>query len=384
MNKNTFSPLLFLASLGAGGITVIPFSFLQYTFYQGTGLIKITDIAHASLPLLKNLFFFSLEGVMIIFSIIHIVLSIIFFKKLFGFIKDKNYKNFINNPLQNAQILAPFISIIMTMNVFIGPIRFFIPQMASNLQTFMLPALIFWILLFLLLMQMEIKLLKIAFVKDFDINKITFGWLLHPFALGMLTVTGTGIAAMAQSPEIAHTAAFLSFVSGSMGIFLLVVKIISVFQKHFASKEGLGEKYFMPSFLIVIPSVTLFAISFFRIGHYLEKQHHFHLDSYFLLVIAIAFAFETWYLLFGLSLLKDYFKKHHFKKEFYVTQWSFICPIVAYAVLASFVYKAFIPSPVFYYAALLFLAISVISYIDLLIRNMKCAGIIKGKIDCED
>ena len=382
MKEKKFSPLAFLASLGAGGIAVIPFAFLQYTFPHGKGLIKMSDLGQENLCFLKNLLFYSLEGVMIVFTILHLVLSVIFFRKLITFVKDKGYQDFINDPLKNASIMAPFISIVMTMNVFIGPVRFFIPSMAANLQTFMLPALIFWMLIFALLLRMEIKLLKNSFEKGFDVSQITFSWLLHPFALGMLTVTGTGIAALSKSADIAHTAAFLTFISGSMGLFLFLVKIISLFQKHFTA-EGLGKKQFLPGFLIVIPNITLYAISAFRIGHYLEKQHSFHLDSYFLLIITIAFAFETWYLLFGLALMKDYFSKHYFKKEFYITQWGLVCPVVAYAVLSSFVYKVFLPSTVFYIISLVFLAIAVFLYIDLLIRHMKCAGLIKGKVECE-
>ncbi|MBT3816862.1 MAG: hypothetical protein HOE80_04705 [Candidatus Magasanikbacteria bacterium] len=382
MKDKKFSPLMFLASLGAGGITIIPFALLQYTFPHGKGLVKIADIGHANLPLLKNLFFYSLEGVMLFFTLLHIVLSVIFFKKLIGFIKNTEYKNFINDPLKNSAIMAPFISIVMTMNVMIGPIRFFIPEIAANLQTFMLPALIFWIFLFILHIRMEIKLLKISFEKGFDVDKISFGWLLHPFALAMLTVTGTGIAAMATSASIAHTAAFLSFISGSMGMFLFVVKTISIFKKHF-NTEGLGDKQFLPSFLIVIPNVTLYAISAFRIGHYLERHHGFHLDSYFLFVIVGAFAFETWYLLFGITLLKDYFKRHHFNKEFFVSQWGLICPFVAYSVLGSFVYSVFLPSPIFYYTVLFVMIVTIVFYLDLLLRNMRCAGIIKGKIECD-
>lgn len=273
MKKPAFSPLLFLASLGAGGISVIPFAFLQYTFpHDKKGLINITDLGHENMSALANFFFFSLEGVMILFTIIHVVLSVIFFKQLVGFVQSKGYDDFIHDPLKNAGILAPFISIIMTMNVFIGPVRFFIPEMADNLQLFMLPAFLFWVLLFVLLLRMEIKLLTISFEKSFDVSKITFGWLLHPFALGMLTVTGSGIAALAESSDIAHAAAFLTLISGSMGIFLFIVKIISLFTKHFQS-DGLGEKQFLPSFLIVLPNITLYSIALFRIGHYLEKHH---------------------------------------------------------------------------------------------------------------
>ncbi len=378
-----FSPLSFLASLGAGGIAIIPFAYLQYTFPHGKGLVKIADIAHATQPFWNNVFFYSLEAVMVVFTIIHLALSVIFFVKLYDFMKSEGYAEFINNPLVNAAILTPFISIVMTMNVFIGPVRFLVPQMADNLQLLMLPAFVVWVLLFILLMRMEIKLLKTAFEQTYDIQKITFGWLLHPFALGMLTVTGTGFAALAQDPTIAHAAAFLSFVSGSMGLFLLIVKLISVFQKHFASQEGLGAKQFLPSFLIVVPNVTLYAISAFRIGHYLEKHHAMHLDSYFLLIVTVAFAFETWYMLFGMSLLKDYFKRHYFKKEFYVTQWGLICPFVAYAVLGSFVISVFVPSIVFHILAIAFLLIAVVFYLDLFLRYLKCQKLVKAEILCE-
>lgn len=378
-----FSPLVFLASLGAGGISIIPFSYLQYTFPHGPGLIKIADLAHSSQAWWNNLFLYSLESVMVIFALIHFALSIVFFVKLYHFIKDGEYPAYLANPLSNAGILAPFISLVMSMNVIIGPIRFLIPTLANNLQSLMWPAFIFWAIIFVLLMRMEIKLLKIAFVQSFDIQKITFGWLLHPFALGMLTVTGTGFAALAQSSTLAHAAAFLSFVSGTMGLFLLAVKLISVFQKHFASQEGLGAKQFLPSFLIVVPNVTLYAISAFRIGHYLEKHHAMHLDYYFLLVITLAFAFETWYLLFGFSLLKDYFKQHYFKKEFYITQWGLICPFVAYAVLGSFAISVFVANPIFTALVMLFLIASIVFYLDLLIRHLKCSRLLKGEINCE-
>jgi len=372
MKNKVFTPLIFLASLGAGGVAIIPFALLQYTVAHEKGLIKMSDLNYDAMSGLTSSFFHSLEAIMIVFIVIHIVLSVIFFKKLTKFVKSENYQNFISDPLKNSAILAPFISIVMTMNVFIGPVRYFLPAMSANLQGMMLPALLFWIFLWAWLMKVEIKLLKTSFEKGFDMSKITFGWLLHPFALGMMTVTGTGIAAMAENPSIAHTAVFLSLVSGTMGLFLLIVKTISVFQRHFNSQEGLGEKQFLPSFLIVVPNITLYAISIFRFGHYLEKHHHMHLDSYFLIVMTVAFAFETWYMLFGLALLKDYFTKHHFKSEHYVTQWGLICPFVAYAVLGSFVYNVFVQSQILYGVIIISTIIAIVLFFDLLIRYIKC------------
>ncbi len=240
---------------------------------------------------------------------------------------------------------------------------------------------IFWSLIFVFVIWLEIKLLGISFKKGFDINKINFGWLLHPFLLGMLTVVGTGIAAMSTDSTIANTAAFMTLISGSMGTFLLLVKLIVIFKGHFAAK-GLPEKQFLPSFLIVIPNITLFAISAFRFGHFLEHHHGFHLGAYFYLVIGISFAFEIWYLLFGISLLIDYFKQHHFK-EFYVTQWGLICPLVAFVVLGAFAHNLILQSTLLYGVFIITMVLTVTLYIELLVKHVNCSRKTNVRLSCE-
>lgn len=371
MNKPAFSPLSFLASLGAGGIAVIPFAFFQYTHHSGKGLITYGQIDHLSLPIAQQLLFYVLEAVMIVFTIIHFVLTAQNTKGLLQWIRTDAYRDFVNDPLKNSAIMAPFISYTMTMNVFIGPIRFYTPFMAQNLQSMMLPALIVMAALWFFMMRTEIALLKISFVNSFDVSKIHFGWLLHPFALAMATVTLTGIAAMSQQADIAHIAASLAAISGSMASFLLVVKLISIFKSHFAA-DGLPDKQFLPSMLIVVPVITLLAISGFRLGHYFHKHLGFHMEFFEFAVVGLSFAFETWYLWFGLVMLKDYFKLHFFKKEFYMSQWGLICPFVAYAVLGSFVYKLFVPN-VIVYSLVLLSALTAISLFALILnRYIRC------------
>ncbi len=379
--KNKFSPLLFLASLGAGGISIIPFAFLNYTFEHGSGLVQLSQVGHGTLTLGQEILFRSLEGVMLFFTFAHLALTAIFTVQLIKWIAAGKHKEMLQNPLKNSAILAPFISIVMTMNVGIGPIRFFIQSMAENLQAFMLPALIMWGVIWLALMYTEIKLLQTSFEKSFDINKINFGWLLHPFALGMLTVTGTGIAAMANDAAVANTAAFMSLISGTMGLFLLTVKMIALFKSHFAA-EGMPERQFYPSFLIVVPNITLYAISMFRFGHYLEHQHAFEMGAYYLIVMTVAFAFETWYLLFGLSLLKNYLKKH-FSKEFYVSQWGLVCPVVAYAVLGSFVHKLFVQNQGLYWLIIATMTVSILLFFTLLWKQCRCSCGFSEKISCQ-
>ncbi|MCG8700922.1 MAG: hypothetical protein MI922_22915 [Bacteroidales bacterium] len=335
---NKFNPLTFLASLGAGGIAVAPFVYFQYAVPHGKGLTTFSQVmSNASSSFSKSMFALMI-GVMIVFALIHLSLTVKLTIDLFRWRKTDDFKSFIGDPQRNTTIMAAFTSIAMTFNVFIGVIRFFIPALQNNFQALMLPALIAWGILWFLVMRTEIIILKSAFEKDFDISKLSFGWLMQPFALGMLTVAGTGIAAMAHAPAISHIAAFLALTSGSMGMFLLLVKLISVFKSHFSMK-GVPERQFLPGFLIVIPITTIYAISMFRLGHYMEHQFDIHLQAYYILVIAIPFAFQTWYFAFGLSMLKDYFKKDFFRKEYYVTLWAFICPFVGYAVLGTFFYK---------------------------------------------
>ena len=76
-------------------------------------------------------------------------------------------------------------------------------------------------------------------------------------------------------------------------------------------------------------------------------------------------------------MLKDYFKKHFFRKEFYVSQWGLICPVVAYAVLGSFVYKVFVQSPILYLTILVTATMSVLLFFMLLVKHGKCLGILR-------
>ncbi|MFP4523247.1 MAG: selenoprotein TsoY [Candidatus Nanoarchaeia archaeon] len=380
-NIKNFNPLLFLLSLGAGGIAVAPFAFLQYVFYEGPGLVTHSAIHMMIASNLQHVLFMSLEILMILFATIHIIATVVLAKKLVLWLREKQHISYLQNPLTNAGILAPFISLVMTMNVFIGPLRYFIPIISQNLQQLMLPALLFWSIIWIVLMKLDLRLLKISFEKPFDVNKISFGWLLHPFALGMLSVTGMGIAAMSHMPTIAHVAAFMSVISASMAAFLLLVKLVAIFKSHFA-QQSLPEKQFLPSFLIVVPNITLLALSAFRFAHYVQHNFAFELEGLMFFILLLAFAFETWYLLFGATLLKDYFKRHFFKKEFYITQWGLVCPVVAYAVLGSFLFAYFVQSDVLFGAILVTIFLAVVLFFLLLIRQLRC---VKGsrKVTCQ-
>jgi hypothetical protein len=365
-----FNPLTFLASLGAGGIAVAPFGYFQYVVPHGPGLITYGELMASVSGTATGILNIVMMAVMVIFGLLHLVLTAKLLTQLFAWRKTDAFKHYIADPQRNTTIMASFTSLAMTFNVFIGVVRFFVPALSNNFQMLMLPALIVWAILWVLMMRTEIMILKSSFEVDFDISKISFGWLLQPFALGMVTVAGTGIAAMAKDANIAHTAAFMSIVSGTMGLFLFIVKLISVFKSHYLMK-GIPERQFLPSFLIVIPITTIYSISLFRIGHYLTHQFGFQFEAYFLLVILIPFAFQTWYFGFGLTMLKDYFKKDFFRKEYYVTLWALICPFVGYSMQANFIHKFFMPVDLVKGVIFTFLVMAVAFYVFVGLRYLK-------------
>lgn len=378
---HSFSPLLFLASLGAGGTAVAFFAFINYTLPHGKGLIQKSQTAELAQGLPGFIFGVS-EIAMAFFIFVHLALTVALGTVFLQWVKTKEAREIWNDPLRSASLVAPLISLTMTMNVLIGPVRYFFSDLANNLQMMMLPGLIAWVLLWLVAMFLEIALLRQSFEKGFDIEKIHFGWLLHPFMLGMITVTGTGIAALSDAKGIADIAMFLSLISGLMGIFLFLIKLFTLFSRHFA-REGLPAKQFLPSLLIVIPNVTLYAISAFRLAHYFEKHHGVHLEAFTIIVMVGALAFETWYLAFGSVLLRQY-ANTHLRHEFHVSQWGLVCPYVAYAVLTSFVFAVFAPHSFVFIWNIFLLAVTVALFLFLLRKQMTClyARTVK-KVHCE-
>jgi len=379
MKKLVFDPLLFLSALGAWGIAVMPFAFMNYTIPHPKWLIALGHI----LPLLQTnmaLLYYFFFVIMIGFWLLHVVLMIVLFVKFFKRNRTPEAQEYKEDPIRNPGITTPMLALAMTMNLVIWVIVFFVPIMSSNLQNLMLPSLIVWLILWWITMYVAIDITKKSFFKNFDFEKITFSWLLVPFTIAMVTVVWSWIAALAKNSTIANIAAFFTFISFGFWLLLFMVKLATLFQKHFADKSWSPAKQALPSFLIVIPNITLFAISLFRLWHYFANQTGTHADLFLFFVTIGAFTFETGYLLFGINLLKKYFQEQFFKKEFYVSMRGLVCPIVAYAVLWSFAYQQFFNSPIIYWLVIGMMILSIVIYLIVSKKNIRCNS---AKLSCE-
>lgn len=371
-----FSPLNFLGALGAGGIAVAPFAFMQYLFPHGKGLVTRAQMHGGEFPLAgwQSALVGPFEAIMVAFGILHVVLLAWMLPRLFASARRGDYRDLASNPLTGAAMLTPHLAIAMTFNVFIGVARYFLPVLQSNFQALMLPALAAWMILLYYTLKSIYGQLHNAFSRSFDLNQARFGWMMLPFSLGMVSVVGSGIAALAKAPAVAHMAAFLTLVGATGSVFLLVSKLLTLLHVHY-QQPGLPDRHSLPSILAVVPILTVLAIVGFRLSHYAHVQLGFHMEWVGPAIVAVVFAFQTFYLGLGLVLMREYFRVDLRRAEYHPSQWGLVCPFVAWTVLGAFVGGSIASGPILVGALLLAFAAAIGLYLTVLVRMASCTGI---------
>lgn len=320
-----FTPLKFQIPLAAGGVALMAFNFLQFAVPHGRGLINLSDIASAGLTPGQSGLYLPLILIMLAFAAINLGSTAVYLKQLAQWFADKaEYLEFINGPpIKSIGIFVPIASLSMTANVVLAPLAFFVPQLSSKLQAMMLPGLIFFGFLCLVLFRLEFRVLKTWLSHPLDVTKLNFVWLLDVFAFGLVSLTGTGVAALSASREIASIAAFASLFTLSFGSFLLVAKLAYLIYLQIKA-DGLPEKHILPAFFMVIPITCLFGFSFYRITAYLQTHFLYDMKMLSFFFINFSYVITIGWGLFCLYLLSSYLKEDFLKSDFAPTQWGMV------------------------------------------------------------
>lgn len=320
-----FTPFKFQVPLAAGGITLMAFNYLQFAVPHGKGLIKLSDIPWAGLTTGQTSLYVPLMGIMVVFTIMNLISTVVFLKDLMQWLANKKeYEEFMSTPpTRNIGIFVPIASLSMTANVILAPLAFFIPKLSANIQALMLPGLILFGFLWLMLFKLEFKVLKTWLSQPIDVTQLNFIWLIDVFAFGLVNLTGTGIASMASNREITSIAAVASLFALSFGSFLFIIKLAYLIYLQIKS-IGLPKNPILPAYFLVIPITCLFGLSFDRIMKYLQTYFSFdiRISSFFL--ITFSYVITIGWGIFTLYLLSDYLKKDFYKSEFSPTQWSMV------------------------------------------------------------
>jgi tellurite resistance protein TehA-like permease len=318
--KFKFAPIKFQSALAAGGITLMGFNYLQMVISHEGGLVNITDIIWGEYSLVETSLYLFLFAVLIIFSAIHFIMTAILFVGFVRWLVRKNQlKDIMRNPLTNITIFVPFASLSMSANVMWGPVGFFVPKF--SVQPWMLPSLILFAFLWIPLLFLEYRVVKVLLEKSADWKQLNFVWLLDVFAFGLVSLTGTGIASMAENSIIATIAAVGSIILLIVGLVLFFAKLGYLLQLHLKVRK-LPSNPILPAYFLVVPIMCLTGISFYRLLLYIEGTYGFNPSGVTFFLINASYILAIGWVLFVIYLLFDYLRKDFLKADYSPTQWG--------------------------------------------------------------
>lgn len=320
-----FTPFKFQIPLAAGGVALMAFNYLQFAVPHGKGLVTLADMSWAGLTMVQACLSLLMVVIMLVFSVLNLGSTAVFLKELIQWLAEKiEYQDFMkSSPTKSIGIFVPVASLSMTANVILAPLAFFIPLLSSNLQAMMLPGLIFFGFLWLAVFVLEFRALKTWLSHPLDVTQLNFIWLLDVFAFGLVSLTGTGIAALCSNKDIASVAAFASLFTLSVGSFLFVTKLAYLIYLQIKANR-LPEKPILPAYFLVIPVTCLFGFSFYRIMTYLQLNFSIETRMLSFVFINVSYVVTIGWGVFCLYLLITYFKEDFIKSDFYPTQWGLV------------------------------------------------------------
>ena len=369
--NNKFNPLFFQASLAAGGISLMPFNFLQFAIPHGKGLIKLSDIVWTGLSGTQMVLYAALISIMFVSIAAHVFLTFAFLKGLIGWLPNKGaVADLMGDPYKNMTIFPIIGSLAMSANVLWAPIGFFVPQISSGLQSLMLPSLIFWGVLWIMMFVLEFNVAKTWLKKKIEIDKFNFVWLLDVFAFGLVSLAGSGVAGTSVHPQISGIAVIGTLVTVAVGILLLSAKLINL-MKPIIKRKDLPAVPILPAYFILVPITCLFGISIFRLTSYFQKVYSYDLSSLLSVIVVLAYVFSMTWLVFTVYLLGNYFRNLLMRSEYSAPQWSMVCALVGSQVLGVYAHSLYLKSPILYAINFVSIILAVAIYIFIFMKFMK-------------
>ena len=342
MKAKNYSPLYFLASLGAGWTSVIFFMYLMFMTPHKENPIPTYDT-------LMSVFTNPATSIFMQATIVFAVAWIIFFavkhfQMLFWnlgmFSKFKKTEEFqtLKKWNKEVQLMTFPLTLAMSINVAFIIWAVFIPWLWNIVEyLFPLALIAFGIVWLLSLKLFGDYMTRLLTTKSFDfVQNNNLGQMLAVFAFVMVWVGFAASAAMAENQITAVIWLIFSIFFSVIAIFFGTIKIILWFKsilKHWINTE------MSPTLWIVIPFLTLLGITYVRQTHWLHHHFEMHTDTgtYFFLTTAII-SLQAIFGFIGYKVMKanNYFADYiHWDKKS-PGSYALICPWVALVVFAFF------------------------------------------------
>ncbi len=338
---DTYSPIYFLASLGAGGIAVTFFMFLMFWVpHPGQPVPVFEDITAAfatgGLALQAGIAV-ALVGIAV-FAFLNIKSLIWNLQALSVFKQTEDYAR-LRQTNAEATLLAMPLALAMSVNAMFIVGLVFVPQLWSVVEYLFPLALIAFAAIGAMAFSMIGTFLGRVLSKGgvFDVTAHnSFAQLLPAFSISMVGVGFAAPAAMSTTPATVAIALVLSTVFGVAAILYTAIAAITAFAsmlQHGTARES------GPTLMIIVPIVTVLGILFLRQDHGLHVAFDVQVQpGETMIFLARLVSVQVAFLLLGAVVMRrqGYFSDFVIGSKTSPGSYALVCPAVAFAVMIQF------------------------------------------------
>ena len=337
----SYSPLYFLASVGAGGLSV---TFFMYLFFwvphPGQPVPVFEDIVSAwskGIAAQQFAIIAAMAGIAF-FAFLNLKALVWNFGALRQFKKTKTYAALMTSNAQSTLLAAP-LAVAMSINGLFIVGLVFVPNLWSVVEFLFPLAMVAFALNTLWAMKLIGDFLG-RIMRDphgfkADANN-SFAQALPAFALAMNAVGLSAPAAMSTLPSVVGTSLVLSTVIGTIAMIYAIVAILAAIP---AKLHHGVDRDAAPTLMIVVPLVTILSIMFMRQSHGMHTTFNTHTNAIdTMMFLAKGLSIQIAFLGLGWVVLKSqgYFRDYVFGDKKHVGSYALVCPGVAFSVLMHF------------------------------------------------
>ncbi len=338
---DSYSPLYFLASLGAGGLSVTFFMYLMFWVpHRGKPVPTFEDISAAfqsGSSAMQAAIIVAVVGIaaMVFLNIKSLIWNL---SALSAFKKTEGYQKLTNSNAESTLMAMP-LALAMSVNALFIVGLVFVPGLWSIIEYLFPLAMIAFgliaILAFRIIGTFLGRILSQGGIFDVTANN-SFAQMLPAFALSMVAVGFSAPAAMSNNTVTVGLSLVLSTFVGTAAIVYALVAIFTAFNSmlHHGTAKEAG-----PTLMVVVPILTVLGIMFLRQNHGLHTTFDVHsTNAETLMLLARLLSVQVVFLLLGLLVLRrqGYFTDYVFGNKTSPGSYALVCPGVALSVMLQF------------------------------------------------
>lgn len=338
---DSYSPLYFLASLGAGGLTVTFFMYLMFWVPHPGRPVPIfgdvlTGFNNGALPMQIAIIaaVIGIAG----FAFLNVKTLLWNLAALSRFKQTTAYQTLRNSNGETTLLAAP-LAMAMTVNAMFIVGLVFVPGLWSIVEYLFPAAMVAFLAIGIWALRLIGDFLGRVLTQGgvFDVTAHnSFAQLLPAFALAMTGVGLAAPAAMSNTPLTVGIAMTLSTFFGIASVIYTVVAAITAFNSmlHHGTAREAG-----PTLMVVVPIMTVLGILFLRQDHALHATYGVHGSAGETMVfLARLLTVQIVFLMLGMLMLRrqGYFNDFVLGPKTSPGSYALVCPGVALSVMLQF------------------------------------------------